>query len=393
MNLRFPLVVLVLPALLALAACGEGGDDDDGRDADDDNDAGDDQADDDSADDSGDDDFQGDFLGLAVGTTVAEQGVVYAFDGEFFQELDLPESLHRVSLKSCVIPAPNKAWVVGEDQVNRVGKLLYYDDGDWRDITPPGLDTYWSLRGVQAPSVNQAWAVGYDEVDRNGVILFYNYGVWNYVWPQPIGGDWSLNGVYFPVENQGVFVGQQDFSGELYGGVVVTHYWGTWDALDSPVYLAASRWLLYGARYADVDHGWLYGADDTNGRGVLVRYWEGMWGAADVPVIQTAWNVRDVDCLDRDHCLAVGQAASGRGVVLRYQDWAWTEDNLMYLVDPEHTWDLRALAYRGPDEAFAVGADGAGKGYALHYDGDLWNQMGVPAGLSAYSFNDLCVEP
>ena len=393
-----PLCLLCLFLIaVVVPSCSSGDDDDRPPVSDDDDDSTDDDDNDD--DDDGDDDSTDDleFQGLAVGAMVDNTAVIAALSDDQWISVELPDSLAAVSLFGCEIPEANRAWIVGEDIVNRVGKILYYNGSQWRDVTPPGLDADWYLRGIDVVDTTHAWAVGYDETNNRGVTLNYEAGVWNFIWPQEIDGDWSFNDVHFPTSLEGYIVGRKHYDDDTYAGHVVADIWGTWQILP-PLYFA-DRWYLTSVHFSDTLNGWIGGRDLDAGQPVLLRYWEGSWAALEPPEVDGVWWIQDIDCNPDLECVAVGSETTNLdGVVLRSNvSGTWSVWNTGELLHREY-WDLWAAEYDADNEVwYAAGSYDADnqKGLVIRNNsgGYGWTQDPTPAMPKAYYFVDLCMTP
>lgn len=96
-------------------------------------------------------------------------GVVFHFDGEIWEQLDVPDG----AMLNWVHGAGDTVWVVGEE-----GRALRFRDGAFVDEIETGVDV--TLWGVWAASEDDVWAVGGNALDRNGtpVIVHFDGTAW-----------------------------------------------------------------------------------------------------------------------------------------------------------------------------------------------------------------------
>lgn len=118
-------------------------------------------------------------------------------------------------------------------------------------------------------------------------------------WINPTTGLNQINDIHFVSGNEGYAVGNQ--------GKILHYINGEWSIMDSPV-----NTDLFGISFASPGMGWAVGDNGT-----ILRYQNGSWAQVASPITGV---LRDICCLNENHCRAAGDA------ILRYNGSEWLVD-------------------------------------------------------------------
>jgi photosystem II stability/assembly factor-like uncharacterized protein len=225
---------------------------------------------------------------------------------------------------------------VGGDPTRSEGVIAHYQNGHWRQVTPPASTL--KLNSVAMVSASDGWIVG-----DGGTILHYTGGRWVSV-ASPTHD--ILSGVFMLSATDGWAV-------SLEGSIL--HYNGTvWELVTTSSPLR----LLWSVYMVSPGEGWAVGLN------VIVRYHHGAWttlNLAGLPGFPYVTDLRSVAMISANEGWAVGDGPQGAAIILHYQNDQWYLDASA----PKVTGLLSAVALVSPDEGWAVGSGSGGAGSSL----------------------------
>jgi len=306
---------------------------------------------------------------LAYRPLFAQWGPVTSLDW-IYNDHDL-SSVHFIS--------PTEGWAVGEksDLFERLGMILQYSNGSWKEVILPDNDI-WRLNCIYFPSPQEGWAVG---IGWNGgvagVLLHYFKGSWTSVTAPYVSWDWHLRGVHFPSPCEGWAVGW-DFANRR--GALLHYSNGLWTAIVPPY--VSPQWMLNSVHFTSMDDGWAVGYDLTNRKAILLHYLNGEWSALVPP--NTNLELKDVYFTSPSEGWAVGGDSNRLGCMLHYENCSWT---IVNLPDVSSDWHLYGVHFISPTEGWAVGKDYANsRGVILYYWNGHWKAIPTEKGNQGYAW-------
>ena len=156
------------------------------------------------------------------------------------------------------------------------------------------------------------------------------------------------------------------------GVVVVEQGDGTYAALDLPA--VKGKWYLTGA--ASQGRGGttlLYGANKSDGTGLLLSLDGGIVRQQSLPQAGTSWVIAGGRYLNKDLAILVGyDRAAGKPVALSNRSGSWTTESLPRLAGRVELLDIAGT----PDKAYAVGVNrSTNKGVVLTYTNGAWTEL------------------
>ena len=227
-------------------------------------------------------------------------------------------------LNSVYFTSATEGWAVGVNDTASVansGVLLHYLNGSWSVVSPPYVSSSWTLEGVHFTSSGEGWAVGDNRasLQGGGVLLHYRNGTWLRVQPSNAGTDWDLRSVYFTSASGGWAVGN-DYSFPVKTGFFMRYVNGTWTT-SKPSHPSLS-WYLLSLHFVSPSNGWAVGIDipaALTQTGLIARYSDGSWSFVTPPPVSENWGLSWVHFTSSDEGWAVGgDNSNGRGVLLKY---------------------------------------------------------------------------
>ncbi len=265
-------------------------------------------------------------VGWAVGRdNTNTKGVLLRYLAGLWTSVSPPSISGSWYLNSVYFTSATEGWAVGVNDtasVSNSGVLLHYLDGSWAVETVPGLvSSSWTLESVQFTSSGEGWAVGDNLSSKQGggVLLHYRSGTWEIVQPPNAGTNWDLAGVYFTSSDAGWAVGN-DYEFPVETGLLLRYSNGTW----TPVRRSHSSlgWNLFATHFVSSAEGWAVGSDIPDAltqTGLLMHYSGGTWSFVTPPHVSSVWWLTGVHFTSSDEGWAVGRDDSnGKGVLLRY---------------------------------------------------------------------------
>jgi hypothetical protein len=289
-------------------------------------------------------------------------------------------------------PSPAEGWAVGIDNQYHKGILLHYLNGQWGSVNlpPPPLSGDWLLNGVYFTSENEGWVAGQQAFQLQGILLHYLNGIWSYDSTLPaFSNNWWLWKVHLTAPDEGWAVGG---NGNTNTGVLLHYskFGGTsprWDYVVPPN-LGNVIWNLFGVHFTSKDEGWAVGRImyENNNPGVLLHYLNGHWVSVTPPEVSNHWELWGVHFPSSNRGWAVGvDNTNGRGVLLRYQKCQVSPcppEEWESIPPPANVSGLYGVHFTSEDEGWAVGVDnGTGRGILLHYLNGNWTSV-VPPSVS-----------
>jgi len=250
------------------------------------------------------------------------------------------------------------------------GILLRYDGSNWTDEPVSLASSFWGLFSVDVVSPTEAWAGGIDIIGKQSVILYWNGSAWT---PQamPSAEQWyGLKAVDFPSAGTGWAVGENY---DLQSGAILQYSAGTWSAVASPI--PDMMWSLADVSFPTTAKGWAVGGTNLMDRaGLVLAYDSGTWTRdTSLPDLGSAdWSLAAVSFPTDTQGWAVGEAEgnSTSGLVLEYNSGTWSVDTLPSI---GNSWYLADVSFDSASDGWAVGFDYFNnKGIVLHYTGGAW---------------------
>ena len=263
--------------------------------------------------------------GWAVGRdNLNKKGVLLRYLDGSWTSVSPPYSSTSWYLNSVYFTSATEGWAVGVDDTASVansGVLLHYLNGSWSAVSPPYVSSNWTLEGVQFTSSGEGWAVGDNKVSiqGGGILLHYRNGTWLRVLPPNAGTDWDLRSVYFTSASGGWAVGN-DYAFPVKTGFFMRYVNGTWTT-SRPSHPSLS-WNLLSLHFVSPSNGWAVGIDvpaALTQTGLIARYSSGSWSFVTPPLVSENWGLSWVHFASSDEGWAVGgDNSNGRGVLLKY---------------------------------------------------------------------------
>jgi len=253
----------------------------------------------------------------------------------------------------------------------------------WVNLSPPAVGEDWALYGVHFTSADEGWAVGsetYDIVRRRGVLLHFLDDAWiptDVPLLSPHSLDWELFSVHFTSPDAGWAVGRDNTNTK---GVLLRYLAGLWTSVEPPN--ISGSWYLNSVYFTSATEGWAVGVNDTasvSNSGVLLHYLDGSWEVETVPgLVSSSWTLESVHFTSSGEGWAVGDNLSskqGGGVLLHYRSGTWE------IVQPPNAgtdWDLTGVYFTSPSGGWAVGNDyefPVETGLLLRYSNGTWTEV------------------
>ena len=265
-------------------------------------------------------------VGWAVGRdNTNTKGVLLRYLAGLWTSVEPPTLSGSWYLNSVFFTSATEGWAVGVNDtasVANTGVLLHYLNGSWSEVAVPGLvSSSWTLESVQFTSSGEGWAVGDNLSSKQGggVVLHYRSGAWEIVQPPNAGTNWDLTGVYFTSSGEGWAVGN-DYEYPVDTGLLLRYSNGTWTVVRRSH--SSAGWNLFGTHFVSSAEGWAVGSDIPDAltqTGLLMHYSGGTWSFVTPPHVSSVWWLTGVHFTSSDEGWAVGRDDSnGRGVLLRY---------------------------------------------------------------------------
>ena len=213
-------------------------------------------------------------------------------------------------------------WAVGGGDTGAwVGLLLQYDGSNWFASPSPLLGGGWSLTDVTLNAADHGWAAGAFD-SHLSVILEWTGNCWQSVevaWPYTPNG---LNAIDASPDGAVAAVGYQDLNSSQRGFAV---QWdgAQWEIVNLPV--IASAYSLRDVAVLEAGSAFAVGQTALVSHGVMFQWRGSVWREADLPLGEESYALTSISDFDADHCVAAGYyLGSGLQILLIYENSNWT---------------------------------------------------------------------